>query len=285
MKLGFSLVQLARRAASRTFDGIVSVVLDHGAPNFGTFLVVKTKKEEDGDLTSVVSALDSVTLEDRVIDGETKLPGGSSGKDYGTACISPCRSLLCAIPYSQLNDRPVIAAVPCEMNGFAKPVSLGNALALAVVRQVDSSDLVGRVVGLDDDDLSIVIMRTLRDTLQGMLRTGQPLVETPFELERLGVVASVYRASKNLAVRGRIAYDICQFAACVRAFVRCEKKSRGALGLGYECESDAIWPLIGHLTWYCDFARELVREVNASQSLNIGVPLSPHSLMLPLTGS
>ena len=45
------------------------------------------------------------------------------------------------------------------------------------------------------------------------------------------------RASTNLSLRGSIAYDITQLAACVRAFAKCEKKNRGAVGLGYECES------------------------------------------------
>ena len=35
--------------------------------------------------------------------------------------------------------------------------------------------------------------------------------------------------------------------------------------------TDAIWPLIGHLTWFCDFCRELVQEINGVQSLNPGV--------------
>lgn len=102
-------------------------------------------------------------------------------------------------------------------------------------------------------------MRTVRDTLQGMLRPGVALADSPLELERLGLVSSLYkfvrsssvsagtgrtdarrrqyRASKTLAMRGVIAYDITQLAACVRAFTKCEKRNRGSAGLGYECES------------------------------------------------
>lgn len=94
----------------------------------------------------------------------------------------------------------------------ALPNALGLDLAIAISRQVDTSDLVGRVVGLKDDSAllvslsrssrltlepisasSIAIVRIVRDTLQAMLRPGTALTDTPLELERLGVVASVYK--------------------------------------------------------------------------------------------
>ncbi|KAM0748878.1 hypothetical protein T439DRAFT_56434 [Meredithblackwellia eburnea MCA 4105] len=100
--------------------------------------------------------------------------------------------------------------------------------------------------------------------MQGMMRPpGVQLETNSVQLEVLGMAGVIYKASPTLELRGTIAYDTALLAACTRAFHKCEKKNRGSVSVGYECESDAIWPLIGHLTWYCDFARDLVQECKA----------------------
>ena len=85
----------------------------------------------------------------------------------------------------------------------------------------------------------MLAVQTSREVLQRLMRPGVSLSDTPIELERLGVVASLLGSSTSEAVRkkGRIAYDLTQLAACVRAFSRCEKKSRGVASQAYECES------------------------------------------------
>lgn len=95
-----------------------------------------------------------------------------------------------------------------------------------------------------------------------------------------------------------MAYDILQLAACSRAFIKCEKKEREGPNSGYKCESgepayvgkpargvlmrglffaDAVWPLIGHLSWFCDFSRELLLE-EKQRSISEGA----FSVLLPL---
>ncbi|KAL8276520.1 hypothetical protein RQP46_011068 [Phenoliferia psychrophenolica] len=269
---------LPRRVASKAFEGLVSFVLPSDGPHFASFLVGQTKKTgEEGLERTFVTPLDSTTLEPRLHDGETQLPGSSL---YSSACVSPSRGVICALPFAQLQLQPVMAAVSLALEPASVPTELGIALAVAVSRQVDTSDLVGRVVGLKDDASSVLAMTVARDTLQSMMRPGVSLSDTPLELERLGAVASIYKASSNLTLRGSIAYDVTQLAACVRAFSKCEKKPRIPEGLGYQCESDAIWPLIGYLTWYCDFCRDLVQSINGLQSLTPGIEPSARLILI-----
>lgn len=90
------------------------------------------------------------------------------------------------------------------------PDALGRQLAIALIRQVDTSDLVGRVIGLHDEGAIPVLtpsdhadpisdaaatlstVRTIQTTLQGMLPPPRQLQNTPLQLELLGVTSTLY---------------------------------------------------------------------------------------------
>lgn len=107
---------------------------------------------------------------------------------------------------------------------------------------------------------------------------------------------SSFRTYTTLQIRATIARRIVELATAVRLFVKCEKRERALTDINYRCESgaypiktvslylqwqlmsspsDAIWPLIGHVKWYCDFCKDLVMEARMISTGKSHLPTLP----------
>lgn len=86
-----------------------------------------------------------------------------------------------------------------------------------------------------------------------------------------------------LELRGSLARDILQLAACVRAFASSQERDRTApiLEGAFRCESDAVWPLVAHAAWYCQFSARLAKDASPG-AVEGGQPgeQSPRQLLL-----
>ncbi|KAI5478688.1 hypothetical protein MNV49_004715 [Pseudohyphozyma bogoriensis] len=258
---------VARINSTTVLPGLVSFV-DPNGPSWGSFVAGITLPGEEGKEGTEVGIWDASTLE-RKIEIDTVQLGVLSA-----AAISPNHSLLCLRGFddSLADGAPVIAALSLSDDDLA------TRLASAIVRQGDTTDLVGRVVGLKDDSRTLAITRKTAETVQAMLQLGRNLADTPLQLELLGLCSTLFSTSPALALRRSIAYDIIQLGACYRAFAKSEKTERSGQS-GYRCESDAVWPLIGHLTWYSDFCKQLVEDCRPGQ-LGSGSPSARNILLL-----
>jgi len=167
-------------------------------------------------------------------------------------------ALLAATPLSA-PSHPVLSPFPFSPDAASLPAALATRLALSLVQQLDTSDLVGLVVSAGEACAKFAA-RHVRDSLQAMLPPSAPLESSALLPELLGLTAALYGAFPALERRGRLAGDVVALAACVGAFGRSQQRERGVGVEGaFRCESDAVWPLVAQARWYCAFAAELAR--------------------------
>ncbi|GAA5859117.1 hypothetical protein JCM1840_003759 [Sporobolomyces johnsonii] len=213
-----------------------------------------------------------------VLSSETFLPLSSFSSShlpsfalYSSLALSPNGALLCALPLAS-PSRPVIAASPLVLSpapaGGVEPGKLARRLGIAVARQGDTSDLLGLAASFKAEPEALVALVDQTHTLlQGMIHTTVPLHATALQLELLGLSSTLFRLSPPLRRRAKVASQMLDLAACVRAFKASEKCERGpSTGGGYRCELDAVWPVVGHAGWYAKFVEQLIRDCLAGAS-------------------
>lgn len=243
-----------RRVLSKQVDsGNVTAISPRSGPGFATFFATVSKVSDDGVTSSTIAMFDSATLERLEEYGTIDLPPSQA---FSNMQISPSKALVCAIDTS--SGQPTLAATPLGRDEVLRK-NLGLHIAIAILRQLDTSDLVGRVIGLKDEAATLDVLRVVRDTLQSMLATGRQLASTPLQLELLGLSQALFKASPGLYLRGTIAYDVVQLAALVRAFKIAENRERGSEA--FRCDGDSVLPLVAHATFYVDFCRTLIADL------------------------
>ncbi|GAA5942640.1 uncharacterized protein JCM15063_000848 [Sporobolomyces koalae] len=227
-----------------------------------TALTATSQETKDAGWKSQVVVLSSDTLLPvESIDAVT-LP---SPNLYSSLLSSPNAAVVVALPHESSTSfsRPVIAASP-----FSRDCS--SQLALSLIRQADATDVVGvAVTTRSDADSLLELLESTHSIVQAQLPASQLVSNTSIQFDLLGIASGLFASSKTLssAVRIRAAQGTIELASAVRAFTKVEKRQRGASGLeSYRCEIDALWPLVGHATWYCQFLEKLIRDTLRSST-------------------
>ncbi|KAM0792603.1 hypothetical protein ACM66B_005264 [Microbotryomycetes sp. NB124-2] len=244
----------AQKTASASVEGLLNVLSTSPFPIPRAIVcsVMSLSSSDRGKLSSVVRLLDASTLQP--LDGIDDVAAPDPRANFGCTSSNGALTLL----YST-DARASPMLVPTPVTGQVVEV-LGSLLAASLARQSDQSDLVGRIVALKDETMIVAVMCRARDVLQTMLPDGRKIEDSALALELVGIISVVYGSTPNLALRGSIALDVVKLAALCRAFKRCEVRTRSSTDVEYACESDPVWSLIGHASWFCDFALSLTRE-------------------------
>ncbi|POY76741.1 hypothetical protein BMF94_0333 [Rhodotorula taiwanensis] len=263
---------------------------------------------------SRVIRLSSPTLD--VLDGEgsgSVLPGAGL---YDAVVNSPNGAFACALPPAAPQS-PVIVAAPLSSIGVPEGATLVEPLAvrlaIAIVRQGDVGDLIGRVSGLNDADLTLAVVERTKAILQDMLPGEGMLEASSLGMELLAIASTLYRSLPTLFARADAARLVLETAACVRALKKAEKRERtgsqnykpdaGQLRANAavaeketDCRVciDAIWPLVGYCTWYCStfldsiarhFAQPLSSDAAEQADPTLMLILHPRTRMFISTGA
>ncbi|GAA6059063.1 hypothetical protein JCM10212_002034 [Sporobolomyces blumeae] len=160
--------------------------------------------------------------------------------------------------------RPVIAAAPPSP---ATPEDCARLLATSIVSRRDASDVLGVIVSAYRDPHAIEeILDRAHALLQAQLTSARPLPATSVQFELLGLAAALYGSRSapprlDGCERSKVARGLVECAAAARAFAKSERRQRGVeKSATYRCEMDALWPLVGHASWYSQFVDGLVRD-------------------------
>ncbi|GAA5880823.1 hypothetical protein JCM16303_005132 [Sporobolomyces ruberrimus] len=216
--------------------------------------------------TSKVVILSSETLHPIDSQMQTALPEDDfcsslllSANAAVVVCIPDCAS--------HSTPRPVIAASPFVEDNASR-------MALALIKQGDASDVIGIAASdLGDAQSLSNLLDNVHSLLQAQLPLNRLLHNTSIQFDLLGVAGSLF-ASSNAAsdptsgAKVNTAKGLVDCAAAIRAFAKVEKKQRGVeeSAGSYRCETDALWPLVGHATWYAELVGRLIRDVLHSPS-------------------
>ncbi|SCV69521.1 BQ2448_2541 [Microbotryum intermedium] len=260
----------SRRMHSLTREGVVSCLdTRHTTLSYGS-VVVGIEKEGEGLGTRLI-VLDSSTLQEASGIAPTVLPRNDL---YSELAFSTSSALVCSLPVGSARlFRPTICAL--NLGEVAQDAStLSTRLALSFVQQSDNSDIIGRIIGAKDDVQTLAVIVETRNKLQRMLPGSAVFENTPLMFELMGTIATIYNSSPGLSLRGSIASDLLRLGVCLRAYRQCERRdcnqpvpAPADLSIPtYRCESDAVWALISHASWFCDFSRQLTQTCSSVES-------------------
>ncbi|KDE04309.1 hypothetical protein MVLG_05263 [Microbotryum lychnidis-dioicae p1A1 Lamole] len=273
----------SRRMQSVTREGVVSCLdARHATLRFGSVMVGVQGGADN--LGTQLIVLDSETLQE--VSG--MVPTVLQRNDlYSELALSTSSALVCSLPVGSARlFRPTICAL--NLGEVAQDVStLSTRLALSFVQQSDNSDIIGRIIGAKDDVQTLAVIVETRKKLQRMLPGSTVFKNTPLMFELMGAISTIYNSSLGLALRGSIASDLLRLGVCLRAYRQCERRDRNQpipapadpSIPSYRCESDAVWPLISHATWFCDFSRHLAQTCSFLPD-DLSKPLGPHWVLL-----
>ncbi|KAK4053182.1 GTPase-activating protein [Microbotryomycetes sp. JL201] len=275
---------VAQKAASTSIKGLVNILSTNPFPTPQGVACSIMNLSPEGRISNAVRLLDLNTL--LPLGGFDDVAVPNPRAIHG--CLSPngALALLCS---TDTRSAPVLVPTPMRQPNAE---TLGLMVAASLARQVDQSDLIGRIVALKDEKEIVSVIYHARDLLQNMLPSGRMLENSALAFELMGVAAAAYRfvgmerrggtgnsdvdlhfsATPSLALRGEIALDVIKLAATCRAFQRCEVKARGSAAGEYACESDPVWSLIGYASWCCDFALSLAQECSSASSQSSSAP-------------
>ncbi|GAA5954134.1 hypothetical protein JCM3765_005299 [Sporobolomyces pararoseus] len=238
----------------------------------GTFLAVVAEsknlkeKTEEAKWKSKVTILSSETLQSVESQTETILPDSSF---YSSVVLSPNAAVVVCLPRATLSSgpRPVIAASPFATQDCA------TRIALSLIKQSDSTDVSGVAMAGKEDSQSLYnLLDSTHSLVQAQLPPNRPLFNTSIQFDLLGIAASLLASSNPSDSQAKTKIETAQglidCAAALRAFTKVEKKQQGSTesAAAYRCETDALWPLVGHSTWYSEFVERLIRDVLRSAS-------------------
>ncbi|SCZ97001.1 BZ3500_MvSof-1268-A1-R1_Chr4-2g06923 [Microbotryum saponariae] len=273
----------SRRMQSVTREGVVSCLdARHAKLRFGSVMIgVQGGADELG--TQLI-VLDSETLQE--VSG--MVPTVLQRNDlYSELALSTLSALVCSLPVGSARFfRPTICAL--NLGAVAQDTStLSTRLALSFVQRSDNSDIIGRIIGAKDDVQTLTMIVETRNKLQRMLPGSTVFENTPLMFELMGAISTIYNSSLGLALRGSIATDLLRLGVCLRAYRQCERRDRNQPIPApsdpsippYRCESDAVWHLISHATWFCDFSRHLAQTCSSLPD-DLSKPLGPHWVLL-----
>ncbi|GAA6009164.1 hypothetical protein JCM11491_005776 [Sporobolomyces phaffii] len=258
----------------------------HGR-DLGTFVAILAGPDSSNDMGEETGAGQSWRSRIVVFDSDTLAPLESQSQTllpqrllYSSIQLSPNAAVAACLPpaASFAASRPVIAASP-----FAQ--DLANRIALSLIRQSDATDVVGVAVSDPGIDSAVSLLESTHALIQAQLPSKQQLHNTSIQFDLLGIASTLLHASIALSNSAgtkasvETARGLIECAAAVRAFVKVERKERGAPDTtdSYRCEIDALWPLVGHATWYSDFVERLIRSVLSAPS-DAPTPLLLHFL-------
>ncbi|KAF5381080.1 hypothetical protein D9615_004015 [Tricholomella constricta] len=188
------------------------------------------------------------------------------------AVLSPNGAFLCTISSSLWPVRTSIQSLPSlkdSKDASGKQIyPLAAPLASAVISGRPAIDIT-HALALASIPLSDVL-DTLYQT-NHILEGHRDGFSHAWTLELLGEIMAVYRERSlcaqdeekyNLTMRWKTAHDICSLSACNKAFEDCQD--------GETYDLDAVWQLIGLLTWVVSFTEKVLKQCVLSSDLAPG---------------